>query len=57
LVGTPERKIKLNRSRRILEDNIRMDLSETGWQGVDSMQLAQEKYQRLALVNTIKKLR
>jgi hypothetical protein len=27
------------------EDNIRIDLGETGWEGADSKHLAQEKYQ------------
>jgi len=35
LVGKPERKRPLGRSRRGWEDNIRMDLREIGWEGVD----------------------
>jgi hypothetical protein len=35
LVGEPEGKIKLGRPRRRWEDNIRIDLREIGWEGVD----------------------
>jgi len=34
LVGKPEGKIPLGRSRCRLEDNIKMDLQEVGWGGV-----------------------
>jgi hypothetical protein len=33
------------------EDNIRMDLREMGWEGVDWMHLAQDRDQWRALVN------
>jgi hypothetical protein len=35
LVGKPERNKPLGRSRRRWVDNIKMDLRETGWYGVD----------------------
>jgi hypothetical protein len=35
LMGKPERKRPLGRSRRRWEDGIRMDLRETGWESVD----------------------
>jgi hypothetical protein len=35
------------------EDNIRMDLREIGWEGVDWMHLAEDKDQWWALVNMI----
>jgi hypothetical protein len=35
LVGKPEGKIPLGRPRRRWEDNIRMDLREIGWGGID----------------------
>jgi hypothetical protein len=42
LVRKPEGKRQLGRPRRRWEDNIRMDLAEIGWEGVDWMRLAQE---------------
>jgi hypothetical protein len=39
------------------EDNIRMDLRQIVWEGVDWMQLAQDRDQWRALVNTVMKLR
>jgi hypothetical protein len=35
LVGKPEGKRPLGRPRRRLVDNIRMDLGEVGWGGLD----------------------
>jgi hypothetical protein len=40
LVGKPEGKRLLERRRHRWEDNIRMDLREIGWEGVDWMHLA-----------------
>jgi hypothetical protein len=37
--------------------NIRMDLRETGWDGMDWMDLAQDRDQWRALVNTVMNLR
>jgi Mlc titration factor MtfA (ptsG expression regulator) len=37
--------------------NIRMDLRETGWEGVEWMQLAQDRDQWQAVVNTEMNLR
>jgi hypothetical protein len=53
LIGKPERKRPLRRPRRILIDNIKMDLveielSEIGWIG-----LAHDSYLGRALVNSI----
>jgi hypothetical protein len=45
LVGKPERKRPLGSRRRRREDNIRMDLREIGWEGVDWMHLVQDKDQ------------
>jgi hypothetical protein len=42
LDGKPERKGSLGKLRPRWEDNIRMDLRETGWEGVDLMPLSQE---------------
>jgi hypothetical protein len=41
-VGKPEGKRPHGRRWRIWEDNIRMDLREIGWEGVDWMHLAQD---------------
>jgi hypothetical protein len=35
LVGKPTGKRPLGRPRRILEENIRMNLTEIGWEGVE----------------------
>jgi hypothetical protein len=40
-----------------MEDNIKMDLKEPGWGGMDGIDLAQDKDQWRALVNTLMKLR
>jgi hypothetical protein len=42
LVGKPEGKRPLKRPRRRRVDNIKMDLREIGWDGVDWMELAQD---------------
>jgi hypothetical protein len=39
------------------EDNIKMDRREIGWGGMDWIDLAQEKDQWMALVNTVMNLR
>jgi hypothetical protein len=43
LVGKPEGKRPLGRPRRRWEDNIRMDLREIGWSGMDWIDLAQDR--------------
>jgi len=43
LVGKPEGKRQLGRSRRRWEDNIKMDLQEVGWGGMDWIDLAQNR--------------
>jgi hypothetical protein len=43
LVGKPEEKRPLERPRRTWEDNIRMDLRETGWDGMNWIDLAQDR--------------
>jgi hypothetical protein len=57
LVGKPEGKRLLGRPRRRWEDNIRMDLRETGWEGVDWIHLSQVRDQWWAVVNTVMNLR
>jgi hypothetical protein len=53
LVGKPEGKRQLERPRRRWADNIRMDLEEIGWDGVDWIDVAQDRNQCLTLVNTV----
>jgi hypothetical protein len=57
LVGKPEGKRPLGRLRRRWVDNIKMDLREIGWGGVDWIDLAQDRDQWSALVNTVMNLR
>jgi hypothetical protein len=57
LVGKPEGKRPLGRPRRRWVDNIRMDLGEIGWDGVDWVDLAQDRDKWRALVNTLMNLR
>jgi hypothetical protein len=47
--GKPEGKRSLGRHRCECEDNIRMDLKEIGWEGVDWLHLAQDRDQWLAV--------
>jgi hypothetical protein len=49
LVGRPEGKRPFGRSRRRWEDNIRIVLREIGWEGVDWIHLAKDRYQWRAL--------
>jgi hypothetical protein len=57
LMGKPEGKRPLGRPRRRWEDEIRMDLRETGCGSVDWIQLAQDRDCWRALVNTVMNLR
>jgi hypothetical protein len=56
LVGKPEGKRPLGRPRRRWE-NIKMDLREIGLGGMDWIDLAQDRDQWRALVNTLMNLR
>jgi hypothetical protein len=56
LVGKPEGKRPLGRPRRRWEDNIRMDLIQIGWGGMDWIDVAQDRDQWRALVNTVMNL-
>jgi hypothetical protein len=57
LVGKPEGNRPLGRHRCRWEDNIRMDLREIGRGGMDWIDLAQDRDQWRALVNTVMNLR
>jgi hypothetical protein len=53
LVGKPEGRRPLVRPRRRWVDNIKIDLREIGWDVVDWVNLAQDRDQWKALVNTV----
>jgi hypothetical protein len=57
LVGKPEGKRPLGRPRRRWVNNIKIDLRETGLGGRDWIDLAQDRDQWRALVNTVTNLR
>jgi hypothetical protein len=56
LVGKPEGKRPLRRPRRRWVDNIKIDLREIGWGGMDWIDLAQDRDQWRALENTVMNL-
>jgi hypothetical protein len=57
LVGRPKDKRPLGRPRRRWEDNIKIELRETGIDGANWVQLAQIRVQWRACVNTVVNLR
>jgi hypothetical protein len=57
VVGMPEGKRPLGRPRRTWLDNIKMDLRERKWDGMDWLDLAQNRDQWRALVNTVMNFR
>jgi hypothetical protein len=57
LVGTSEGRRPLGRPRRRCADNIKMDLREIGCDGVGWIDMAQDRNQWRALVNTVLNLR
>jgi hypothetical protein len=56
LVGKPEGKRQLGRSRHRWEGNIKMDLQEVGWGGRDWIDLAQDRDRWQALVIVVMNL-
>jgi hypothetical protein len=56
-VVNPEGKRPLGGPGRRWEDNIRMDLREIGWSGMDWIDVAQDRDQWRALVNRVMNLR
>jgi len=56
LVGKPEGKRPLGRPRRRWEDNIRMDLQEVRCEGMDWIELAQDRHRWRTLVDAVIKL-
>jgi hypothetical protein len=57
LVVKPEGRKPLGRPRRRWVDDIKLDLREIGWGGMDWIDLAQDRYRYRALVNTVMNLR
>jgi hypothetical protein len=57
LVRNPEANRPLERLRSRWENNIKMNLREVGWGGVDWIDLAQDRDHWRALVNTLLNLR
>jgi hypothetical protein len=57
LVGKPEGKRPLERPKSRWDDNIKMDLREIGWGSMDWIDLAQDRDQWRALMNTAVNLR
>ena len=57
LVGKPEGKRPLGRPRRRWEDNIKIDLQEVYCEGMDWIELAQDRDRWQALVNAVMNLR
>jgi hypothetical protein len=57
LMGKPEGKKPLGRPRRRWVDNIKIDLREIGWNGMDWFDLAEDRDKWRALVSTVMDLR
>ena len=57
LVGRPDVKRSLARPSRRCEDNIKMDLQEVGWRGMDWIDLAQDRDRWRTLLNAVMNLR
>jgi hypothetical protein len=57
LVGKPEGKRPLGRPRRRWVDNIKIDLREVGWEGMDLIDRAQDRDRWRAYVNAVMNLR
>jgi hypothetical protein len=53
LVEKPEEKRPLGTPRHRRVDNIKMDLREIGWDGMDWSDMAQDRNQWRGLVNTV----
>jgi len=55
--GKPEGQKPRGRPRRRCEDNIKMELQEVGWAGVDWIDLAQDRDRRGTPVNVVMSIR
>jgi hypothetical protein len=56
-VGNPEEKRPLGRPRRRWVDNIKKDIREIGWYGMDWINQAQDRDQWRTIVNAVMSLR
>jgi len=57
LVGKPQGKRPMGRPRRRWEDNIKMDLQEVSYEGMEWIELAQDRDRWRALVNVVMNIR
>jgi hypothetical protein len=55
LVGRPEWRKPFGRPRQRWKDNIKIDLQEVGFGGMDWIELTQDRDRRRALVNAVMK--
>jgi hypothetical protein len=56
-VGKPEGKRPLGKLKRRWEDNIKMDLQKVGFEGMEWIELAQDRESWRAIVNAVMNLR
>jgi hypothetical protein len=57
LVGRPAGRRQIGGPRRRWEDNIKMDLQDVGWEGMDWIDMAQDRDRWRAVVNAVMNLR
>ena len=57
VVRKPGGKRPLGRPRRRWQDNIKMDIQDVGWRGMDWIELAQDRDRWRALVNAVMNIR
>jgi hypothetical protein len=57
LVGRPEARRPLGRPSLRWDDNMKMDLQDVGWRGVDWIALAEDRYRWRAFMNAVINIR